>query len=136
LLISETAAEIVLIDKGRRRADGHVQDLLNAEVFSHNTRIFAGDLADCCSADITIITAGVSQSDTKSRLDGLWETAAILKGLVQDVSSHNPQGIFLIASNPIDVLTYAARKCSGLPRQQSHWFGHNSGYLPFPPTPD
>src|SRR3984893_921746 len=115
LLISGIAAEIVLIDKDRRRAEGHVQDLRDAELFSHKTRVFAGDLADCCSADVTIITAGVSQTDSKSRLDGLRETAAILKGLVQDVSTHNPQGILLIASNPVDVLTYAAWKWSGLP---------------------
>jgi L-lactate dehydrogenase len=113
LLISGTAAEIVLIDQDRRRAEGHVQDLRDAELFSHNTRIFAGDLADCSSADVTIITAGVSQSGSKSRLDGLRETAAILKGLVQDI--HNPDGILLIASNPVDVLTYAAWKWSGLP---------------------
>ena len=115
LLISGTAAEIVLIDRDRRRAEGHVQDLRDAELFSHNTRIFTGDLADCSSADVTIITTGVSQSDSKSRLDGLRETAAILKGLVQGVSSHNPHGILLIASNPVDVLTYAAWKWSGLP---------------------
>ena len=115
LLISGIAAEIVLIDQDRRRAEGHVQDLRDAELFSHHTRIFAGDLADCSSADVTIITAGVSQANSKSRLDGLWETAAILKGLVQDISRHNPHGILLIASNPVDVLTYAAWKWSGLP---------------------
>src|ERR1700730_15266989 len=98
LLISGTAAEIVLIDRDRRRAEGHVQDLRDGELFSHNTRIFTGDLADCSSADVTIITTGVSQSDSKSRLDGLRETAAILKGLVQDVSPPNPQAILVLGS--------------------------------------
>jgi L-lactate dehydrogenase len=115
LLLSRTAAEIVLIDRDERRAHGHVQDLRDAEVFSDTTRIVAGQFDDCCSADVTIITAGLSQSDSTSRLDGLRETAAILKGLVQDISSHNPHGILLIASNPVDVLTYAAWKWSGLP---------------------
>jgi L-lactate dehydrogenase len=115
LLMSGMPAQIVLIDRDQRRAEGHVQDLRDAEVFSHNTRIFAGEFCDCCSADVTIITAGVSQSGLKSRLDGLQETAAILKGLVRDVSRHNPEGILLIASNPVDVLTYAAWKWSGLP---------------------
>src|SRR5260370_11191826 len=115
LLISGTAAEIALIDRDRRRAEGHVQDLRDAELFSHNTRIFPATLPDCSSANLTTITTGVSQSDSKSRLDGLRETAAILKGLVQGVSSHNPHGILLIASNPVDVLTYAAWTWSGLP---------------------
>ena len=115
LLLSGAAAEIVLIDRDERRADGHVQDLRDAEVFSHTTRIVAGQFDDCCSADVIIITAGVSQSGQRSRLESMNETAAILKGLVLKVVRYNPHGILLIASNPVDVLTYAAWKWSGLP---------------------
>jgi L-lactate dehydrogenase len=115
LLLSGMAAEIVLIDRDERRADGHVQDLRDAEVFSHTTRVIAGQFDDCCSADVIIITAGVSQSGQRSRLDSLNETAVILKGLVLKVVRYNPHGILLIASNPVDVLTYAAWKWSGLP---------------------
>jgi L-lactate dehydrogenase len=115
LLLSGTAAEIVLINRDNRRADGHVQDLRDAEVFSHTTRVVAGQFDDCCSADVIIITAGVSQSGQRSRLDSLNETAAILKSLVLKVVRCNPHGILLIASNPVDVLTYAAWKWSGLP---------------------
>jgi L-lactate dehydrogenase len=115
LLLSKTPAEIVLINRDRRRADGHVQDLRDAEVFSHTTRVVAGHFDDCCSADVIIITVGVSQSGQRSRLESLNETAAILKNLVLKVARCNPHGILLIASNPVDVLTYAAWKWSGLP---------------------
>jgi L-lactate dehydrogenase len=115
LLLSRTPAEIVLIDRDERRADGHVQDLRDAEVFSHTTRVVTGQFDDCCSADVIIITAGASQSGRRSRLENLNETAAILKGLVRDVARSNPHGILLISSNPVDVLTYAAWKWSGLP---------------------
>jgi L-lactate dehydrogenase len=115
LLLSKTPAEIVLINRDKRRADGHVQDLRDAEVFSHTTRVVAGHFDDCCSADVIIITAGVSQSGQRSRLESLNETAAILKNLVLKVARCNPHGILLIASNPVDVLTYAAWKWSGLP---------------------
>ena len=115
LLMTGAAAEIVLVDRDRRRAEGHAHDLRDAAVFSYRAGVFAGDFADCCSADVTIITAGVSQAGLKSRLDGLKETAEILRGLVLDASRHNPFGILLIASNPVDVLTYAAWKWSGLP---------------------
>ena len=54
LLNSGMAAEIVLIDRNRRRAEGHVQDLRDAEVFSNATRVFAGKFGDCCSGDVTI----------------------------------------------------------------------------------
>jgi len=115
LLLSKTPAEIVLINRDKRRADGHVQDLRDAEVFSHTTRVVAGHFDDCCSADVIIITVGVSQSGQRSRLESLNETAAILKNLVLKIARCNPHRILLIASNPVDVLTYAAWKWSGLP---------------------
>jgi L-lactate dehydrogenase len=116
LLISGTALEIVLVDRDKKRAEGHVHDLRDAEVFSHRARVLAGDFSDCCLADVIIITVGVSQSPSmKSRLDNLKESASILRGIVDDVVRHNPCGILLIASNPVDVLTYAAWKWSGLP---------------------
>ncbi len=110
LMMSGMAAEIVLIGRDSRRAEGHVNDLRDAEVFSHTTRITAGDFSDCCSADVTIITAGVGQSGQKSRMEGLRETGTILHGLINDVCLQNPRGILLIASNPAAVLTYAAWK--------------------------
>jgi L-lactate dehydrogenase len=115
LMMSGIAAEIVLVDRNPRSAEGHANDLRDAEVFSHTTRVTVGDFSDCCSADVTIITAGGSQSGQKSRTEGLHETGAILHGLVSDVCLQNPQGILLIASNPVDVMTYAAWKWSGLP---------------------
>jgi L-lactate dehydrogenase len=115
LLMSGLTAEVVLIDRDRRRAEGHVHDLRDAEVFGHNTRIFAGEFGDCCSADVTILTTGLSQAGLKSRLDGLKETAAIVHGLVREIPERSPDGILLVASNPVDVLTYAAWKWSGLP---------------------
>jgi L-lactate dehydrogenase len=115
LLLSGIAAEIVLIGRDRHRTEGHVHDLLDAAVFSHRTRIFAGVLEDCCSAEITIVTAGASQAGARSRLDGMRETAEIIRSLVRDVFRMNPHGILLIASNPVDVMTWAAWKWSGLP---------------------
>jgi len=115
LMMSGMVAEIVLIDRDLRRAQGQVNDLRDAEVFSHATRIFAGDLSDCCFADVTVITAGVSQGGRKSRSEGLQDTGTILHGLVSEVCRQNPRGILVIASNPVDVMTYAAWKWSGLP---------------------
>jgi L-lactate dehydrogenase len=115
LLLSGMAVEIVVVGRDSRRTKGHVSDLRDATVFSHRTRIFAGEFRDCCSADITILTVGVSQSGSQSRLEDLKETAAILKDLVRNVSRQSPRGILLIASNPVDVMTFAAWKWSGLP---------------------
>lgn len=115
LLLSGVPAEVVLINRHKARAEGHVQDLRDAAVFSHNTRIVVGDFADCCSADVIVLTTGASQLGLKSRFEGLRDSAAILKGLVRDVARQHPCGIMVVASNPVDVLTYAAWKWSGLP---------------------
>lgn len=98
LLISGMAAEIVLGGRDPCRTEGHVSDLRDAAVFSYRTRVFAGNFDDCCSADVTFVTAGVSQVGAKSRLEGLQETAAILKDLVGEISRQSPHGIVLIAS--------------------------------------
>jgi len=115
LLISGTAAEIVLIDRNEELAKGHVQDLKDAELFSHTTRVIAGDFADCASADVIIVTAGVGHRPGAPRLEYLQENASIMKRIVGEISKHKPCGVLLIASNPVDVLTYGAWRWSGLP---------------------
>lgn len=115
LLICGTASEIVLIDRDRKRAEGHVQDLKDAELFSHTARVLAGDFSECSSADVIIITAGVGHKPGAPRLEYLKENASIVRGIVDEIAKHNPCGILLVASNPVDVLTYGVWKWSGLP---------------------
>jgi L-lactate dehydrogenase len=116
LLISGTAAEIVLIGRDRKRVDAQVQDLRDATLYSHPTRIVSGDFSDCTAADVIIITAGASQRfGMTSRLHDLKESGAILKEIIQEIARQAPRGVLLIASNPVDVLTYAAWKWSGMP---------------------
>jgi L-lactate dehydrogenase len=116
LLISGAVPEIVLIGRDTGKAEGHVHDLRDAELYSHTTRIVAGDFSDCRTADVIIITAGAHQTaGLKRRLDELDESSCILREVVREISRYDPQGVLLIASNPVDVLTYAALKWSGLP---------------------
>ena len=116
LLISGAVAEIILINRDKKVAEGHVNDLRDAELFTHTTRVVAGDFSDCADADVIIITAGVHQTPgMRSRLDDLKESAFILREIVLEIARYDPCGIFLIASNPVDVLTYAAWKWMGLP---------------------
>jgi len=116
LLLSGLSAQIVLINRDKVRARAHVDDLRDAELFSHTSRIILGDFSDCCDCDIVVMTVGASQSSVQvSRLENLQEAAAIFRTLVPQVAAHNPSAILLIASNPVDVLTYAAWKWSGFP---------------------
>jgi L-lactate dehydrogenase len=115
LLLSGLAAEIVLIDQNKSKAEGEAMDLNHTVPFAHPTRIWAGDYSDSKGADITVIAAGTGQKPGETRLDLLKNNAAIFREIVPEVARANPEGILLIATNPVDVLTYSAWKLSGLP---------------------
>jgi L-lactate dehydrogenase len=115
LLLSGLAAEIVLIDLNRSRAEGEVMDLNHAEPFAHPTRVWAGEYADCAGAAVTVVCAGAAQKPGETRLDLVKKNTSIFKSIVPEVARYNPNGILLIATNPVDVLTYVSWKLAGLP---------------------
>jgi len=118
LLLSGLAAEIVLIDANRAKAEGEAMDLNHAVPFSHPTKVWAGDYPDCAGSVVTVLAAGAAQSPGETRLELIKRNAAIWRSIVPQVAKHNPEGILLIATNPVDVLTYAAWRLSGLPSQR------------------
>jgi L-lactate dehydrogenase len=115
LLLSGLASEIVLIDANRAKAEGEAMDLNHTVPFTHPTRIWAGDYTDCAGATVTVLAAGASQKSGETRLDLIQKNAAIWRVIVPEVVKYNPAGILLIATNPVDVLAYAAWKLSRLP---------------------
>ena len=88
LLLSGLAAEIVLIDANRERAEGEAMDLSHTVPFTHPTRIWAGDLADCAGAAVTVITAGAAQRPGETRLDLVKKNAAIFREFVPAAGHH------------------------------------------------
>jgi L-lactate dehydrogenase len=115
---SGLAAEIVLIDANRTRAEGEAMDLNHAVPFFAPCRIWAGDYADCAGAAVTVITAGAAQKPGETRLDLVKKNTGIFKQIIPQIAQHNPKGIILIATNPVDVLSYVAWKISGLPHER------------------
>jgi L-lactate dehydrogenase len=115
LVLSGLAAEIVLIDANRERADGEAMDLAHAVPFSRPARVWAGDYPDAAGAAITIIAAGTAQRPGETRLDLLRRNDAIFGEIVPAVAAANPDGIIVVATNPVDVLAYRSWKLSGLP---------------------
>lgn len=116
LLLSGLAAEIVLVDADHARAEGEAMDLNHTVPFAHPTRVWAGDFADCAGAAVTVLAAGVGQKPGQTRLDCTQANARVWRDIVPAIAKHNPRGILLVATNPVDVLTYAAWKLSGLPQ--------------------
>jgi L-lactate dehydrogenase len=118
LLQSGLASEIVLIDANRAKAEGEAMDLNHAVPLARPARIWAGDYADCQGATVTVVTAGSAQRPGETRLDLSARNVEIFRSIIPQIAQHNPDGIILIATNPVDVLTYATWKLSGLPRER------------------
>jgi L-lactate dehydrogenase len=115
LVLDGLAPEIVLIDQDHRRAEGEAMDLNHAVPFSPPCRVWAGEYADCTGAAVVVLTAGAGQKPGETRLDLAGRNAAIFKDVVPRITAVNPDAILLVASNPVDVLTYATWRLSGLP---------------------
>lgn len=115
LLQSGLASEIVLIDANQTKAEGEAMDLNHAVPFVQPTRIWAGNYNDCKGASITIVTAGSGQKPGETRLDLVNRNVEIFKKIIPEIVSNNPDGLIIVATNPVDVLSYASWKISGLP---------------------
>lgn len=109
------ATELVLIDRDPRKAEGEAMDLNHAMAFLPPMRIWAGDYDDCREADIVVITAGAAQKPGETRLDLLARNAAIFRDICSRIVAAGFQGVLVVATNPVDVLSYVSWKCSGLP---------------------
>jgi len=115
LLFRGLAAEIVLIDANHARAEGEAMDLNHAEPFTNPTRVWAGSYEDCAGAAIVVVCAGAGQRPGETRLDLVKRNADIFAKIIPEIVRRNPDGILLIATNPVDVLTQVSQKLSGLP---------------------
>lgn len=106
--------ELVLIDIDKDRAEGEAMDLNHGMAFaSSRMRIYAGVYGDCSDADIVVITAGANQKPEETRLDLLNRNTEIIKSIVAQVIDSGFNGIFLIASNPVDIMTRLVQQVSG-----------------------
>ena len=115
LAASGVVREIVVIDVDRDRAEGEAMDIAHAVPFYAPVRVTAGDFAAAAGAAVTVITAGAAQRTGESRPALLRRNVEMMRNIVHDVVLPNPQGMLLIASNPVDALTFVALELSRLP---------------------
>jgi len=114
-MINGIVAEIVLIDVDKKRAEGEAMDLNHGVSFVRPVRIWAGDYPACQDADIIVITAGLAQKPGESRLDLMTSNVEILRQIIPKIMEYNETSILLVATNPVDLMTYVALKLSGFP---------------------
>ncbi|CAI6053367.1 L-lactate dehydrogenase [Cohnella sp. JJ-181] len=115
LMLRNRVDELVLIDANHKKAVGDALDMNHGMPFLGGGDLWAGSYEDCKDADIIVITAGAAQREGESRVDLLKRNAVIIDSIVEEVLKYNTTGILLIASNPVDIMSYITWKKSGWP---------------------
>lgn len=111
--------EVIMIDINKERAYGEMLDLQDSiEYLNRNVIVRTGDYSDCGDVDIIVITAGAPPKQGQSRLDTLEMSAKICKSIVEPIMESGFDGIFIVISNPVDIITHYVQFLSGLPKNQ------------------
>lgn len=111
-------SELVLLDANQKKAEGEAMDLSHGRPFAHPMKIYAGTYDDISDCALIIITAGANQKPGETRLDLVHKNVAIFKSIIPEITKRNFEGILMIVANPVDILTYAALKISGYPKER------------------
>ena len=111
------ASEIVIIDINGEKALGEALDIRQGTPFCSPCNIYAGLYCDAVDSDIVIITCGIARKPGQSRLDLAQTNVNILKAITPEITKYAPNAMYVIVSNPVDVLTYAFTKFSGIPEE-------------------
>lgn len=118
LMQSKLFSELVLLDANHDKAVGEAEDIGHGIPFAGEMDIYAGDYDDIADCSIIIVTAGANQKPNETRLDLVQKNVAIYKSIIPEIAKRKYEGILLIVSNPVDILTYVAQKLSGLPERR------------------
>ena len=109
---------LVLLDANRDKAEGEAMDLSDGLPYGAAMEITAGNYDDIADCALVVITAGANQKPGETRLDLIGKNISIMRSIIGEITARDFGGILLVVSNPVDVLTYAAWKMSGYPRER------------------
>lgn len=111
--------ELVLIDINKEKCEGEAMDLNHCMAYSPSKiRVRVGDYQDCQDAKIVVIAAGANQAPGETRMDLIEKNSKIFQSIISNIMKNGFHGIFVVATNPLDVMTYLTLKYSGLPNSQ------------------
>ncbi len=114
----DIANELVLIDINKEKAEGEAMDIVQGTCFRDPISVIAGDYADAKDSDIVIITSGIGRKPGQTRLELTQTNVDILKDITPQIVKTAPEAVYIIVSNPVDIMTYVFTKISGLPEKQ------------------
>ena len=118
LTTSGIASEIVMIDINGEKAIGEALDIRQGTPFCNPCSVYAGNYEDAEGSDIVVITSGVARKPGQSRLDLAQTNVNVIKSIAPQITKYAPDAVYVIVSNPVDVLTYVFCKCSGIPEHR------------------
>ena len=118
LLARNAASEVVLIVINTEKALGEALDIKQATPFIDNCDIYAGSYCDAVDSDVVVITSGIGRKPGQTRLELVQTNVNIIKGISKEIIKYAPNAIYIIVANPVDILTYAFLKYTGLPKNQ------------------
>lgn len=118
IAVTGIASEIVMLDINEDKALGEAMDIRQGTPFCASVNIYAGDYRSASKSDIVIITSGVARKPGQTRLDLAQTNVDVLKEIAPKITKYAPDAVYIVVSNPVDVLTYVFNKISGLPEQR------------------
>ncbi len=118
ILSNKLASEILLIDVNKNKAEGEALDIVQATPLIMNSSVIAGDYKDAVGSEVVVITSGVGRIPGQTRLELAQIYVNILKDVASEIVKYAPDAFYIIVANPVDVLTYAFLKYTGLPKNK------------------
>ena len=118
MAVNGIATEVVMIDINESKALGEALDIRQGVSFCPPISIYAGSYMDAQGSDIVILTSGIARKPGQSRLELAQVNVNITKQIAPEIVKYAPNAIYIIVSNPVDILTYVFQKVSGLPEKQ------------------
>jgi L-lactate dehydrogenase len=115
LFHAQVVTRLTLVDLDHRRAEGEAMDLMHGQALVGPCTVEAGTAEDLADAAVVVVTAGVSQQPGETRLDLLGRNVEVFRGIVADLDRWAPEAVVIVATNPVDVMTWAARRLSSRP---------------------
>ena len=116
--VAGTCSDIVLVDINKAKAKGEAMDIRQGVSFGENVEIFDGGYEDAKDSDIVVVTLGIARKPGQTRLDLAQTNVNIIKEVMPQVAKYAPDAIYVVVSNPVDVLTYTILKCTDLKPNQ------------------
>ncbi|HVH42204.1 MAG TPA: L-lactate dehydrogenase [Labilithrix sp.] len=112
LFLRRTASELLLVDKDVAKAEGHAMDLMHGQALVGHVQVRSARLDELGDAQVVVVTAGKSQKRGETRLDLLRRNAEVIREVIADLDRHAPEALIVIATNPVDILTWLAQNSS------------------------